>query len=518
MVSPPPREPVVVEPVVNTEKLRQLLALETEYATLDFKRSSDLGEKRDLVELVKDVGAMSVRGGYLVIGVDGQGIPTGLLTEAQARHFDEAQLHSKLRKWLPATLEICSQVHEIDGHRVGLVYVAPYPAGCVFFRADGQHDQAGKASKVVFREGEVFFRDGTESVRLNQHGLELVIQQRVAHERELWEAQHAESYRRLAAEVRRGAVGQQVAEGAAAEFNLALEPDVLVETAIELMRREDDIPLRRMLLGAVVEVRALLESGDEDGVVGVIDRLTSVAAASLELRRRAWFELVIEAVGSIYGVGYEGSVVVNVPPRGPSLLWLTIIEHVMALGSLAVRRQDWAAVGDLATQQHPQMQGLYRSWLQHAMAMAHRAGLLTVRNDGTGDVDSVLGRARNVVRRLAWLRADTAPEDEGVLNGLTQFDFLASLITMSNSNNNTSNYPDFARYRGERTQSVARLVLTDPALRQCVYPGDDHQLAVALNEIDREAQRVAFRYDGWYGYTQDVKEFIREQGIEATSW
>jgi hypothetical protein len=35
MREPRQREPVVVEPVVNREKFRELLALETEYSTLD---------------------------------------------------------------------------------------------------------------------------------------------------------------------------------------------------------------------------------------------------------------------------------------------------------------------------------------------------------------------------------------------------------------------------------------------------------------------------------------------------
>ncbi len=75
MAQPQPPEPVVIEPVVNREKLRELQALEAEYPTLDFKSGCDLREKREQVELAKDVGAMSVRGGFLVIGVDGHRPP-----------------------------------------------------------------------------------------------------------------------------------------------------------------------------------------------------------------------------------------------------------------------------------------------------------------------------------------------------------------------------------------------------------------------------------------------------------
>lgn len=147
MTQPQSHEPVVVEPVVNREKLRELLALETEYPTLDFKSSCDLGEKREQVELAKDVGAMSVRGGFLVIGVDGQGRPTGKLTVEQAKLFDEARLRPKLLKWLPDTLEIYSQAHDVDGRQVVLVHVAPSPAGCAFFRADGRTTSPARRRK-----------------------------------------------------------------------------------------------------------------------------------------------------------------------------------------------------------------------------------------------------------------------------------------------------------------------------------------------------------------------------------
>jgi hypothetical protein len=66
----PVQDPVVVEPVVNREKLHELLRWEAEYPTLDFKSDCDPSLPRDLVELAKDVGTMSVRGGFLIIGVD----------------------------------------------------------------------------------------------------------------------------------------------------------------------------------------------------------------------------------------------------------------------------------------------------------------------------------------------------------------------------------------------------------------------------------------------------------------
>lgn len=420
--------------------------------------------------------------------------------------FDEARLRPKLLKWLPDTLEICSQVHEVDGYHVVLVHVSPNPAGCAFFHAVGQYDQPGKKPKVVFREGEVFYRDGTQSVRLNHQGLEQVIRQRVERERDQWEAERAESYRRLADELRVGTAGQQVAQGPAVEFNLALETEVLVEAAIELLRANDDIPLRRLLSRAVPDLRARFRSGDEEGAAGPLDRLTCLAATFLELGRHEWLQQVIDTLVSIYGVGFENEApIINAPPRRSAVLWLTIIERVVALGSLAVRRNDWRAVRELAARRHPDMHGMYTTWLRHGMTMASRAELEVF--------DSLLSLARNVARRLECLRPDVEPEDEKILTGLTQFDFLASLITMADSDNKSGIFPNFARFYAERTQPAAQRLLREPEMREIIYPGDDQHFADALHTIDREAQRAGFRYDGWEGYTPDVNAFIREQGV-----
>jgi hypothetical protein len=58
---------------VEDEKLAELLAHGTEYPELDFKRRVDPTTTEGLVELALDVGAMQVRGGYILAGFDGDG-------------------------------------------------------------------------------------------------------------------------------------------------------------------------------------------------------------------------------------------------------------------------------------------------------------------------------------------------------------------------------------------------------------------------------------------------------------
>ncbi|WP_203872248.1 hypothetical protein, partial [Planomonospora parontospora] len=507
VVEPEMIEPVVIEPVVNREKLLHLLALQTEYPTLDYKASCDLRKQcpdrqRNQVELAKDVGAMSVRGGFIVGGVDGHGVPTGEMTPAHAAAFDEAQLRPVLLRWLPETLEIRTQSHEVHGQHVVVIYIAPNPAGCAFFRADGQYGQ-GKDSKTIFRQGEVFYREGTESRRLSQQGLEQVIAQRVQRERARWEAEHAAEFRRLAHELTTGGAGQQITRAPAAAFNLTLEVDVLTAAAIELLRAGDDIPLRLLLNDARTQARHLLAQGDVAALTGLVDRVTCLAATFLTLERPQWFERAIATLASIYDLPLEAvGIGRSYVPSPIAAFWLMVCERVLALGSLAVRLRNWPAVAVLAAHRIPISDTSQRTWIHHTGVMINRAELL---KDQTEGAVFLLSRARAVVRQLTCLHPDLPGEDERILTSLTQFDFLACLV---GCHLRAGYYPNFAPFETWRTRPVTELLLHEPSMRQVIFSGDDRRLAAALRQIDAEAQQAGWKYDGWAGYSDPVENFI----------
>jgi len=86
---------VVLDRRVDDEKIRELLALQAEQPELDFKRTLDLSVKRDEVELAKDVGAMQVRGGYVVVGADDHGNLTGAMDGSDPQQWDEANVRQR---------------------------------------------------------------------------------------------------------------------------------------------------------------------------------------------------------------------------------------------------------------------------------------------------------------------------------------------------------------------------------------------------------------------------------------
>ena len=136
--------PVVVDGIVSDEKVAELLALQAEYPELDYKSMIDLSSTAGEVELAKDVGAMRVRGGYILGGVDNNGVLTGQLDGTDTRLFDESRLVPKLQKYMAGPLQIRTNVVPRDGHPVPVIWVLPSPEGCTFMISDGQYEKNGK--------------------------------------------------------------------------------------------------------------------------------------------------------------------------------------------------------------------------------------------------------------------------------------------------------------------------------------------------------------------------------------
>src|SRR5437879_1890094 len=100
---------------VHETQLRSLLAQQAESSELEFIEDCDLDERRDTVELATEVGAMAARGGYIVVGSDDHGQPTGRLDARKAGLFDDAILQDKLGRYLPASVSLRTGRHQLNG-------------------------------------------------------------------------------------------------------------------------------------------------------------------------------------------------------------------------------------------------------------------------------------------------------------------------------------------------------------------------------------------------------------------
>lgn len=518
MATSPLGSPVVLDAILSDEKLEELLALKAEYPELDFKETVDLTTTEGLVELAKDVGAMQVLGAYIIVGVDGHGVPTGSLDGIDLRSFDEANLAPKLGKYLPEPLELRTRVVERGGHMLVLTYVGPHSSGLSIFKADGKYKKGGK-EVVRFRAGDVFWRDGTRSVRLSQQGFEQIVARRIAAAKREWIEEQQEIRRQEQAELQTAYESRQVAQAPVGAVNLDLGTHALAAAALELVRADDEIPLEHLLVEVTARARARIEAGEiEAELADIVDKLTCLAAAFLTYRQRRWFEAAVAALVQIFTLGFGEepnsqrfgySTFIDPREKAPRV-WLLVIERVYAIGALAARRRDWQAVRTLTLQLPEKVDGYYGNWLRYAVTMSARAQHLADRQNGRAIEVSLLSRVLSDTAELACVRPDGVNDDQ-FLTSLAQFDVLSNVVAVDGSGHASDRvfYPNFARFRQVRIQPVIDRLLVDKKMREALFTCDDEKLAVALQAIAKNAREVGFRFDGFWSWERTpVGEFI----------
>ena len=179
--SPTARQTNSVLPDVNRATLDRLLDLGSESEVLDYKSTFDPTDRRGVVEIAKDIGAMMRRGGHLVIGADstGQIVERGGIDPQHRQQFDEANLRAKVGRYLGTDFEMHTALHDVNGVLVGVIHVVPNRRGFLAFSADGTYPDPRDPNRMQtsFREGDIYVRRGTASVRANQEEITRIIEE-----------------------------------------------------------------------------------------------------------------------------------------------------------------------------------------------------------------------------------------------------------------------------------------------------------------------------------------------------
>lgn len=496
---------VIVEPIVTQEKLLAVLAEQSEQSALDYKRVLDLGKgsARDTVELAKDVAAMQAEpeGGYIVIGADDHGVPVSDLTAELAKHFDDATLRKKLAKYLTEP-DVRTAQHTVDDKLLVLIYVAPSSHGWCILHAPGEYENQGK-KHTVFRVGDVFVRHGTRSERWNDTDRERIVGQVVARRKEAWRRELTEE---ISAQFSIGQLGASLTDMPASAVTWTLDGETFEQVVIELLRRDDDIPLRRLLTRVSQDASGLI-GDDQDELRRLLDRITTFSALAIQFERHQWAMRTIDCLERLYELGFDerGN---EKGTKSTVWLWLDVITRVYALGALAVRLRAWPTVRSLADRRPTGDSLYYGGWLRHALTMASRAHIFE-----TEEKSGLLARAHNIIRTDATLHPDRPDDSEFILTSLCQFDAYGAMIVIGKQGDVDMRnfYTNFARYYSERTIPAFVTMVTDAHVRQALFDGDDQLLADAIKMISKMATQEGFNYDGWFGLNSPVvNQFIQE--------
>ncbi len=535
-VTTPDPPPFALDGTVSRDKLLELLAVPAELPELDFKAECDLNDHGALMEITKDLGAMMIRGGYLVVGASDSGQVLGL-PAGQERLFDEAVLVPKVTRYLAPGFQIRAAVQRVPnvagGVPVALVWAAPHSDGCCLLIANGEYDAGGK-TKFAFRAGQVYARHGTRSVPAVPADLAVAVAGVVSREKDAWRAEHAEQTERT---IRAAVSGLSVAMGPADSFTWQLDADRFDTSTVELMRRDDDIPIQRMLRAATRDVRRLTLAGGGSAVsdlVVVLDRITTVAALGLEHRRPQTTKMAVQALLAAYDTSVREQHMQS-PGRLPAqLVWLRVAERLYALGGLAVRLRDWPTVRELVLAPVPALDtppARAWPWHRHALTQASRAALFTeALPDGGSQQLSLLLFARAAAAALPALHPDLseapAPGMGGpdpLLGSIRQFDLLVAVVSgvaagaRDGRNLFEVSYPNYARTDGTLANPAASLLVLDAAARQALIPhATDFELARVLDLADNNAQPESRGFWGWERYTDPrVQAFIAQHDPDS---
>jgi hypothetical protein len=508
--------------LVTVEKLVQLLAEGTEFDTLDFKSDVDLRNRKDVVELVKDVAAMMAIGGYIVVGADDHGEPTPWPPEHQ-KMFDEATVRPLIARYLREPIDIAVAVHRIDGTTYALVYVAPHRDGFAVIAENGEYEvpiqRNGKQSSkrvTAFHKGQVYFRNGTSSEPLRQEHVDRVLARRDA---EVQEAERKRSTQTIA-DYQRATRGQQIAEGASAGYTWQLDDATFADVTIELLRKDDLIPFQIAMLQAAGAGASAGDAQELASLDTILDRIATAAAIAITVNNATAFGYASNAFAAIYRSGFINGVDRQDIGEIPQHMWIAVIGRLFALGALAVRFERWPVIRQLALTPPPgRNPAFYASWLRHGPVAASRSGILPDGKTGEQRVH-VISLARRHINRLPALRLDypddtaykpeSEPRTDGLVDSICQFDALWCVIVYGSTDGARAGdfFTDFGYYYGRRAMPILERLVTDEHMRAELLPSvPDKQLGAALLEVLRMAHTRNWLRDD-FEPTGRLAEFI----------
>jgi hypothetical protein len=222
-------DPVVVEPQLTSDKVRELVQRQTESAKLDYKAAYDPSDARAKAELAKDIIAMAnTAGGYIVIGVANDTQLLGL-TDADAERIDESVIRSQIAGYV--NVPIGTFVHNSvrhEGTRLCIITVLPLESRLAVVEAQGQYS-VGSNRSHAFRRGDVLVRHGSKSETWNQADADFLARRISLAQKEQWRQEFAADLRAVVAIVR----GEPPPVG---PQSFDLPPEEFLQLSLQLLR------------------------------------------------------------------------------------------------------------------------------------------------------------------------------------------------------------------------------------------------------------------------------------------
>jgi hypothetical protein len=250
----------------------------------------------------------------------------------------------------------------------------------------------------------------------------------------------------------------------------------------------------------------------------MLDRLACVAAVALRFREPLLFDSCVKTTFSVYMSGFDE----NGNSRSPTsrerrvsspLLWLELAKRLMAVGGLALRRNDWRAVRRLAlkiTEDRGSISyGESQYWLRHAVTEAANAGIFDTRKNREED-GSLITTALGLVEGELCFRPDLPSGDYRLLRSLLGFDLLSTLVISADAGGFDYRYvyPSFIYWNLHQVEPLLVRLLHDQEIRDELFPAgiENAFLARVLRAVSGAAGRSSTGWSRWSG--RKVVDFL----------
>lgn len=495
---------VTVDGRTDMEKLIELLG-EPEQEHLDFKEGVDLSKSEDKVKFVKDVVAMSncPPGGYLLIGVSDSGKPVAPIGTFDRKRFDGARLNDLIRNYTEGQIHIISQLHEIEGREVVLIYTHHEGSGLpVPMNKIGQYKNDNGKDGVCFRPGEVWLREGAQNVLLRWSHWDMLLRGRDQRIREETRA----DVNSLIAEL------SKALRGGPGKISIPLTADMADEAFVESM-------ITNLEIGSDLRIGQFLASAiatdsNTDTFCQSLDKLTIVAVQALALGISNITKRAVDTLITIY----------RQLDHDAAAQKLEVIVRAYVIGAAAVRYRAWGVVRDLVlhpSSARPSLDYVYSSWIREGQVKASRSKLFP--GDSRGSL--MIPSARLLAIEHAAMRpylpsVETSIDDsydspDRLLDSLCQFDILYCLVIAAEGRHHGKAYPASSAFRQERANPALSLVVSNSEVRRELLPeSDDARVAQAIHEVfdlaKNQSMQVQLSGDWWWNPPWDVENFIEK--------
>ncbi|WP_181282161.1 AlbA family DNA-binding domain-containing protein [Arthrobacter woluwensis] len=495
---------IVSDGRTDREKLLELLQAPEE-THLEFKAQLDLAHKLEQLKFVKDAVAMSNRpdGGYILVGVSDDGtpvIPAGKIPNRD--RYDSARLGDMILKYIDGEIHPVSQIHEVNGCEVVLIYLPHHRDGLpVPMKRVGEYQEPGGNKTVVFREGEVVVRQGARNIPLRHVHWTDLLSRRDERLRNEARTQVDSLIAAVAAALRPGGL-----EPAHVPLSIDMGDDAFREAVISHLEAANDIRIRQFLGQASAAASSPQRSRE------ALDKITVLAAQAMYFEKETLVAKAIENLTTAYGT-------LDVSDDETRLEFIT---RAYALGGLAVRLQQWQVVHDLVVRPYPRSgQGfVYSSWVRHGQVQASRAKLFP---EGKGGM--MISAARELLIEQYSMRPDIpdnmlpSPGDmtdnDVLFNSLCQFDILYCMVVEAEGQHQGGAYPAAASMNQERANPAFEVVATSETARAQMFPtSDDDKIAQAMKEVFTLAKDQSHNFGGWWwSLPQEAQQFITSHQV-----